>query len=57
MTNKEVIKAWKKFLKKECNCYADEFGHRPCDYGAICARCLTAEKKKKFREKYLTNRK
>ena len=55
MTNKKVIKAWNEFLEKECNCYADEFDNRPCDNGAMCDRCLTAEKEKEFREKYLTN--
>lgn len=57
MTNKDkaLLKAWNEFLEKECNCYADEFDNRPCDNGAICDKCLTAEKEKEFREKYLTN--
>jgi hypothetical protein len=57
MTNKEITKAWNKFLDEECGCYTDEFGNRPCDYGAVCDRCMTVEKMKEFREKYLTNRK
>ena len=57
MTNKEITKAWNKFLDEECDCYADEFGNRPCDYGAVCDRCITVKKMKEFREKYLTNRK
>lgn len=55
MTNKKIIKAWNEFLEKECNCYADEFDNRPCDNGALCTKCLTVEKQKEFREKYLTN--
>ena len=57
MTNKEITKAWNKFLDEECDCYADEFGNRPCDYGAVCDRCITVKKMKEFREKCLTNRK
>lgn len=57
MTNKEITKAWNKFLDEECDCYTDEFGNRPCDYGAVCDRCITVKKMKEFREKYLTNRK
>ena len=51
MTNTEITKAWNKFLDEECGCYADEFGNRPCDYGAVCDRCMTVNKMKEFREK------
>ena len=31
---------WDEILEKYCNCYADEFGNRPCDYDAtICQKC------------------
>ena len=39
MTNQKLIKAWDEFLNVECGCYADEYGNRPCDNGAVCDRC------------------
>ena len=31
------------FLEKVIGCYADECGNRPCDRGAYCDRCMTAQ--------------
>lgn len=40
MTNKRMMKIWNEILEKECGCYADEFGNRPCDYDeTICQKC------------------
>ena len=40
MTNKRMMEIWNEVLEKECGCYADEFGNRPCDYGeTICQKC------------------
>lgn len=39
ITNKELIKAYDKFLQERHNCYADENGNRPCDNGKICNTC------------------
>lgn len=51
MTNKQLIKAWDEFLNTECGCYADEYGNRPCDNGALCDRCSDEKFYEKFREK------
>ena len=30
-------------LRQSIGCYEDEFGNRPCDNGAVCDRCMTAQ--------------
>lgn len=40
MTNKRMMEIWNEILEKECGCYADELGNRPCDYDeTICQKC------------------
>ena len=40
MTNKRMIEIWNEVLEKECGCYADKLGNRPCDYDeTICQKC------------------
>lgn len=51
MTNQKSIKAWDEFLNVECGCYADEYGNRPCDNGALCDRCLDEKLYENFRKK------
>lgn len=41
MTNKRMMEIWNEILEKECGCYADELGNRPCEYDeTICQKCL-----------------
>lgn len=30
---------WEEILNDTCDCYADEVGNRPCDYGVPCDAC------------------
>lgn len=30
---------WEEILNNTCDCYADEVGNRPCDYGFPCDAC------------------
>lgn len=40
MINKRMMEIWNEILEKECGCYADELGNRPCDYDeTICQKC------------------
>lgn len=51
MTNKKLINTWDEFLNVEFGCYADEYGNRPCDNGALCDRCSDEKIYEKFCEK------
>lgn len=51
MTNKKLINTWDEFLNLEFGCYADEYGNRPCDNGALCDRCSDEKIYEKFCEK------
>ena len=51
MTTKQLIEAWDEFLNVEFGCYADEYGNRPCDNGALCDRCSDEKIYKRFCEK------
>lgn len=39
MTNERAMKIWGEVLEEVCQCYADDEGNRPCDYGSQCVRC------------------
>ena len=50
MINSKLLDTWDKILAEECHCYADKYGNRPCDKGAVCDKCMTEEIKEKFRK-------
>lgn len=39
MKNKRAMEIWEEILNDVCDCYADDVGNRPCDWGAMCDRC------------------
>lgn len=47
MHNEETV--WVRFLRTRDICHSDCYGNMPCDYGALCDRCLDEHVQQDFK--------